>query len=723
MWQRDTTLTVWLFVRPDVPLARAAARATAAGARLRVHSRWLHALGADVPTAALRQVARDALLRRIQPAGRWRPLPGPDAATVGAAATDTCPAAGDPTYGPSEMPYRQLDLRPLADAGYDASGVRVAILDGGFNTADPAFAGVTVTAQHDFVFGDSVVRDEPNDQPGAQFHGTAVWSLFAGRVTGRLRGIAPGAAYLLAKTEDVRSETRIEELNYVQALEWADSIGVDIVSSSLGYLRFDDGFTYTPADLNGHVAVTTVAAESAAAHGVLVATAAGNAGPSFRTLVTPGDADSVITVGAEDSLGTLAGFSSRGPTADGRVKPDLTAPGVQVCALSGPNMVRRLNGTSFATPLVAAAAALLKQLHPALGPGALRGALAAYAANRAAPDSLRGWGRPDVAASAVFPTGVTPLTPAGPVLASMTPYFSWSVDVPPPFATPITYRLRVARDSGLKYLVVDTLTTTTSYTLRRPLKPGRPLFWRVDATAATGGTATSGAVGPLVVPPWANLTSFSAPGGLNTADPQPTFTWHSPAVSVPPGPLSYDLTVRRAGGEFAAVPEFSVAGLSDTAFQLPRPLERDAAYVWSLVVHAGADTSLVRSQGVFMVVDGSIPPTTLLYQNFPNPFPAAGRDSTCLWFDLAIPAVVDLAVLDLRGNAVRRFVPGPDFPGILPAGRYGRSGPGGPTCDARLMWDGRADDGQALPPGVYLYKLRAGGVIQFRRIVFRGRGR
>jgi len=723
MWQRDTTLTVWLFVRPDVPLARAAARATAAGARLRVHSRWLHALGADVPTAALRQLARDALLRRIQPAGRWRPLPGPDAATVGAAATDTCPAAGDPTYGPSEMPYRQLDLRPLADAGYDASGVRIAILDGGFNTADPAFAGVTVTAQHDFVFGDSVVRDEPNDQPGAQFHGTAVWSLFAGRVTGRLRGIAPGAAYLLAKTEDVRSETRIEELNYVQALEWADSIGVDIVSSSLGYLRFDDGFTYTPADLNGHVAVTTVAAESAAAHGVLVATAAGNAGPSFRTLVTPGDADSVITVGAEDSLGTLAGFSSRGPTADGRVKPDLTAPGVQVCALSGPNMVRRLNGTSFATPLVAAAAALLKQLHPALGPGALRRALTAYAANRAAPDSLRGWGRPDVAASAVFPTGVTPLTPAGPVLAAITPYFSWSVDGPPPFATPITYRLRLARDSGLKYLVVDTLTTTTSYALRRPLKPGRPLFWRVDATAATGGTATSGAVGPLMVPPWANLTSFSAPGGLNTADPQPTFTWHSPAVSVPPGPLSYDLTVRRAGGEFAAVPEFSVAGLSDTAFQLPRPLERDAAYVWSLVVHAGADTSLVRSRGVFMVVDGSIPPTTLLYQNFPNPFPAAGRDSTCLWFDLAIPAVVDLAVLDLRGNAVRRFVPGPDFPGILPAGRYGRSGPGGPTCDARLMWDGRADDGQTLPPGVYLYKLRAGGVIQFRRIVFRGRGR
>src|SRR5256886_161284 len=380
MWQRDTTLTVWLFVRPAVPLARAAASAAAAGARLRVHSRWLHALGADASTAALRQLGRDALLRRIQPAGRWRLLPGPDAALVGAAAIDTCPAGGDPTYGPSDMPYRQLDLRAIADAGYDASGVRVAILDAGFNTADPAFAGVTVTAQHDFVFGDSVVRDEPNDQPGAQFHGTAVWSLFAGRVPGRLRGIAPGAAYLLAKTEDVRGETRIEELNYVQALEWADSIGVDIVSSSLGYLQFDDGFTYTPADLNGHVAVTTVAAESAAAHGILVVTAAGNAGPGFRTLVTPGDADSVITVGAEDSLGTLAGFSSRGPTADGRLKPDLTAPGVLICALNGPNAVRRLSGTSFATPLVAAAAALLKQLHPA--PAAQAGTAAVLAGRR-----------------------------------------------------------------------------------------------------------------------------------------------------------------------------------------------------------------------------------------------------------------------------------------------------------------------------------------------------
>jgi len=724
VWQRDTTLAVWLFVRPTVPLEQAAQRVAAAGAQVRVRSRWLHALGATVSTATLRDLARETTLRRIQPAGRWRRLrPGPEPVTLAPEQADTCPAAGDPTYGPSEMPYRLLHLRPLADAGYDGSGVRIAVLDAGFDTADPAFAGVQVTAQYDFVFGDSVVRDEPGvDAVGAQAHGTAVWSLFAGDVARRLRGVARGASYLLAKTEDVRSETRAEEMNYVRALEWADSIGVDLVSSSLGYLAFDDGFRYTPADLNGHVAVTSVAAESAAAHGILVVTAAGNEGPAFRTLGTPADAPSVLAVGAEDSLGALASFSSRGPTADGRLKPELTGPGVLVCALVGRNAVRRLNGTSFATPLVAAAAALVKQLHPALGPGALRGALEAHAANRAAPDSLRGWGRPDVAASAVFAGDVTPLGPLGPVLASITPQFSWTVDNPPPFATPISYRLRVARDSALEVVIGDSVTGGTTVTLVQPLKPGAPLFWRVDATAADGSMATTGLVGPITVPPWATLTSLSAPEGVNTADPQPTLTWRSPAVNQPPGPFRYDVAVRRAAARPADPSEISASGLPDTAFRVVRPLERSLAYTWLLVVHAGVDTTLVKSEGVFVIVDGSLPPTTLLYQNFPNPFPAGGLDFTCLWFDLATTTAVELELLDLRGNVVRRFVPGQDFQAILAPGRYGRGGPGGSTCDPRLTWNGRADDGREVPAGVYLYKLKAGGVVQFKRIVYRGRG-
>jgi serine protease AprX len=722
-WQRDTTFTVWLFARATVPLDSAVARLSAAGARVRVRSRWLHALSADVPAALLRSLAADRTWRRIQPLGRWRRAPGPDptAPPLNAAlAPDTCGPAGDPTYGPSDMPYRQLGLRPLADRGMNGTGVRIAILDAGFDTQHPAFAGVTVTAQHDFVFHDSVVRNQPNDSLllNPQFHGTAVWSLFAATVPGRLLGIARGASYLLAKTEDIRSETRIEEDNYVAALEWADSIGVDIVSSSLGYLTFDNGFSYTPSQLTGDIAVTSVAADSAAGRGILVVTAAGNSGPGFRTLVTPGDADSVITVGAEDSLGAIAAFSSRGPTADGRLKPDLTAPGVAVCTITGPGL-GRLNGTSFATPLTAAAAALVKALHPTLGPIALRNALRRYASNRAAPDSVRGWGRPNVTAAATFPSGVVPLDPLPPQLTTVTPLFQWTAAGVPAFATPVTFRLRVARDSALAAPLLDTtVVDQSSVLLRRPLKPGTPLFWRVDATSATGVSGSTSLVGPIAVPAWATLLTLSGPGGTNTADAQPTFIWSSPAIAVPPGPFRYDLLVVRAG---QSLPEQGFGGITDTTFTLPQPLERNTPYSWQLVVHAGTDTSVAGSAGTFLVLDPTLPPTTLLYQNFPNPFPTAGRDSTCIWFDLAATSRTQLVILDLRGGPVRHLVPGPDFPEVLDVGRYGRGPPGGPTCDPRLMWDGRADDGRMVPAGVYLYKLQAAGVIVFKRIVFRGK--
>jgi len=467
------------------------------------------------------------------------------------------------------------------------------------------------------------------------------------------------------------------------------------------------------------VAVTTVAAESAATHGILLVTAAGNNGPGFRTLVTPGDAKSVITAGAEDSLGTIAPFSSRGPTADRRLKPDLTAPGVAVCTVTGTGSMGRLNGTSFATPLLAAAATVVKQLHPGLGPVALRAALRRFATNQATPDSTRGWGRPNVSASAMFPAGVTPLAPLPPTLTSITPTFQWADSALPPFASPVSFRLRVSRDSTFSATVLDTtVVDQTSVAPGRPLKPGAPVFWRVDALSATGVSGTSGVVGPIAVPPWATLLTLSNPGGTTTSDSQPTFLWTARVIDAPPGPLHYDLFLLRAGQPF---PEQGYGGLTDTTLMLPQPLERNVPYTWEVVVHAGGDTSLVRSAGTFLVLDPTLPAATLLYQNFPNPFPAAGRDSTCIWFDLATSSRTQLVILDLRGSPVRHLIPGADFPEVLDAGRYGRSPVGGPTCDVRLTWDGRADDGRVVPSGVYLYKLQAGGVVQFKRIVFLGK--
>jgi hypothetical protein len=722
---QDTTVSVWLFAHPSASLDDVAQRVTAAGGRVRVRSRWLHAVSADVPAVALRGFLQDRALQRVQPLGRFRTPKGrvrtleiPPALRGPTAGEDTCPPdppGGDSVYGPSAMPYRRLNLRPFSNAGHNGAGVRIALLDTGFDTANPAFAGVTVTAQRDFVFNDGNVRDEPADFAGAHFHGTAVWSLFAGNVPGRLRGIARSATYLLAKTEDVRSETRVEEDNFVAALEWADSIGVDIISASLAYLVFDNSFSYAPSELNGDIAVTTRAVDAAARLGIIVVTAASNEGPAFRTLWTPADADSGLAIGAEDSLGNIANFSSRGPTADGRLKPDFTAPGVAICVVSGPGELFRLAGTSFATPLTAAGIALMKELFPTLGPIAMRDSLRAFASRRANPDSTFGWGRPDFSASARLTAHLNALAPLVSPLTTIVPTFSW--DAGTLTGSPVTYRLRIARDTAFTSIVLDTAVgSALSFDLTRPLK-GAPIYWRVDGRTNVGDTASTGRIGPLVVPLWAVPTSLSSPGGAVTDSAQPTFTWDPITVPAPPGPFTYDVLVQHVD----STPVDGVAGLTDTSFRFQQPFEVNRSYRWTLIVHAGPDTSIVRSQGSFLIVDGGTPTATLLYQNFPNPFPGAGRDSTCLWFDLAVSGVVELDILDVRGNPVRRFIPGPDFASFLNAGRYGRGTPGGlSSCDPRLMWDGRADNGQPLPAGVYLAKLKAPGMLVFKRIVYRG---
>src|SRR5258705_6096920 len=197
---QDATISCGLFARPTASRDAFGERATAAGARVRVRSRWLHAVSADVPAAALRQLLQDRDLRRIQPLGRFKLRhPNPVSRSITAPALvpgDTCgfTPGDDPVLGPSEMPYRQLHLRPLTDPGINGTGVRIGIFDTGFDTAHPAFTRITLTAQHDFLVHDNVVRNEPADVAGAQSHGTSTWSLFAGEVACRLHGITRGAS-------------------------------------------------------------------------------------------------------------------------------------------------------------------------------------------------------------------------------------------------------------------------------------------------------------------------------------------------------------------------------------------------------------------------------------------------------------------------------------------------------------------------------------------------
>lgn len=717
---RDTVVAAWLFVRPGRTLDEAIALVTAVQGDMRRRSRWLHAISADIRTTTFDELLRHGVLRHIQPVVRFRHRPAPERRDIPSA-----PAAiEDSLYGPSAMPFRALNMLGLANLGLRAQGVRIAVLDTGFETELAAFRTTRVVAQYDFVFNDSIVRNEPEDTPNASSHGTAVWSLLGANVPGRMIGIAPDAEYVLAKTEDVRSETRAEEDNLVAALEWADSLGVNVVSISLGYSNFDDGFGYRPDEFNGDIAVTTVAADMAVERGIVVVTSAGNAGQNGpRSITTPADGDSVIAVGATDSLGVLASFSSRGPTADGRIKPDLTAPGVAVFTVDAvaANAFRRVDGTSFSAPILAGAVALMRQIHPALTPIEIRDALAAAGSNRDAPNSNVGFGTPDVTSAATFPGGIRLTSPQDSVLDTVTPRFSWTVGDTPAFATPVSYRVRLARDAQLQTVFLDTTTTNTDLTVTQPQRPGSQIAVDIEATAANTAAVTLGEVAPFTTPAWVELVDFNTPSEATTRERRPTFRWKSPNVTTPPGPFTYRVEIIRTR---TGTVEIADSNLTAMSFTPPRDLEVNTSYGWRVTARLGSDSTVTESAISFLIIDDDVPSITLLLQNFPNPFPnpaATGASTTCIWFDLATSGTVSLAILDLRGHVVRTLFPASGTDGRLEAGRYGRPPvPVAGSCDPDFAWDGRANDGTQAPRGVYIARLMTPDGAFHKRIVYLG---
>jgi subtilisin family serine protease len=246
-------------------------------------------------------------------------------------------------------------------------------------------------------------------------HGTAVLSTIGGYAPGELVGPAFAASYILAKTENTDSETPVEEDNWAAAAEWAESLGAEVLTTSLGYLVFDSGTGYGYEDMDGATAVSTLAAQRAVELGVVVLSSAGNSGqhpdPARNTLGAPADGTYVISVGAVDEAGERVSFSSVGPTADGRIKPDLMARGQGVLVASSftVSAYRTANGTSFACPLVAGVAALVLQAHPDYSVSEVVEVLRSTASRAATPDNVYGWGIPD--APAAIAIELTPTIP------------------------------------------------------------------------------------------------------------------------------------------------------------------------------------------------------------------------------------------------------------------------------------------------------------------------
>lgn len=296
-----------------------------------------------------------------------------------------------------DRPITMVNGYPLHNSGYIGKNVLIAVLDGGFTNADQISSlshlrnrkGIKYT--YDFVNNTQLVYNSST-------HGTAVLSILAGKITGFIAGTATGADYLLLKTEDVATEFPCEEDFWIAGAEFADSAGVDIISSSLGYYTFDDpSLNYKYSDLDGNTAFITRAADIAAEKGILVVNSAGNErNKVWKRIIFPSDGDSVIASAAVQGNNLISAFSSAGPSYDRRVKPDISTMGVNVPLQTTTNTVTRGSGTSFSCPVLSGMAACLIQAVPEAGNYDIIEAIRASADRVNAPDSLYGYGIPDM---------------------------------------------------------------------------------------------------------------------------------------------------------------------------------------------------------------------------------------------------------------------------------------------------------------------------------------
>ncbi len=301
------------------------------------------------------------------------------------------------SYGifPNSWPLDQLNGIPFHDEGYTGKGILIAVLDAGFENTPTVSSLQHLFDRNAIKYTLNILDGSPNVYAFHQ-HGTAVLTSLAGDIPGQLRGTGPGADFLLFRSEDGASEYPVEEDYWVVAAEKADSIGADIISSSLGYTQFDNpAMDYSYSDLDGNTAYITKAANIAHSRNILVVNSAGNSrNESWKYLITPSDGTGVLAIGAIDESGTISTFSSAGPAYDKRVKPDVVAAGVGVPAQTS-IAIRYLNGTSFSCPVISGMAACLMQASPNSTAEDIMIAIRKSADRFNTPDTLYGFGLPD----------------------------------------------------------------------------------------------------------------------------------------------------------------------------------------------------------------------------------------------------------------------------------------------------------------------------------------
>jgi hypothetical protein len=459
--------------------------------KIRNRSRWFNAVSAEVFPERINEISMLPYVLRIEKVAPYRhdpdiPVPTTD---PGLSSLSKRGSGTRLDYGLSYDQLQQISVIALHDSGYSGEGVMIGVFDNGFRLLEhEAFDSLRIVATYDFV--DRKTSVVPND-PASGGHGVNTLSAIGGFRPGELIGAAFRADFVLARTENDSSETPLEEDNWVAAIEWADSIGVDVTSTSLIYREYDPPYSgWTWQHMDGNTTLITRAADMAVAKGIIVVNAAGNFGavtiPGQNTLGAPADGDSVLAVGAVDGSGNRASFSSMGPTAGlrPRIKPDIAARGVAVRAASSAHPASYIytGGTSLACPLAAGAAALLIQMFPGSDPVQIMTAMKATAGNAASPDNSLGWGILNAKAAADWLSDPPDETPR---------VFSLKQNYPNPFNTGTFFTIDLAEPSHIVLEIFNVLGQKVRTLLNETLTAGsHTRMW--NGSTSDGKPAPSG---------------------------------------------------------------------------------------------------------------------------------------------------------------------------------------------------------------------------------------
>jgi len=370
----------------------------------REESHWLNAISAVISETNLDSIIHLPFVLKIQPVAKSDPRSLDYEVTESWLAGDNNykPSPTSIDYGASFRQLEQIDAIWAHEQGYHGEGVIICFLDTGFLTYHHAFNQMNIITSYDFINDDDFVGYDPRqDLPGQPNHGTGCLGTIGGYYPGELIGPAFAASYILCKTEETDSETAVEEDYYVAGLEWGEKLGADVASSSLSYSDW-----YAVEDFDGQTCLTTLAANIAFQKGLILCSSMGNSGPGKFTLGAPADSRYSLGIGGVQWNGILYQYSSWGPTADGRIKPDVCAQAVRTIAATPytTDGFGKWNGTSLSCPLVAGVVALVIQAHPDWNPELVKEAIRESAGQAHRPDIRFGWGIVSARAAINYPS-------------------------------------------------------------------------------------------------------------------------------------------------------------------------------------------------------------------------------------------------------------------------------------------------------------------------------